>query len=384
MPTLRFPDFEGEWDTLELNEIATRIGDGIHGTPNYDEEGGVYFVNGNNLSNGRIEITESTKKVSGEERKKHDRDISDRTILMSINGTIGNLAYYRNEPVMLGKSAAYINVKPIYNLGFIYNYLSLRKIQAFFFSELTGSTIKNLSLKTIRETKVRIPTSQDEQDKIASFLSSIDERINLLEQKRDALERYKKGVMQKFFSQEIRFKDENGNDFPDWEEKRLEEILVYEQPTKYLVSSTEYKDAYETPVLTAGKTFLLGYTNESKGVFKEKLPTIIFDDFTTAFQWVDFPFKAKSSAMKMLLPKTEDVHLRFVFEAMKTIKFPLAEHKRYWISEFQKEQIPYPSLKEQKMIVEFVSKLDSKSSYIEKQILLTKGYKKGLLQKMFV
>lgn len=107
------------------------------------------------------------------------------------------------------------------------------------------------------------------------------------------------------------------------ESKNLGDVLAYEQPTKYLVKSKQYFEAAATPVLTAGQTFLLGYTNESDGIYdtEDRGPVIIFDDFTTSSQWVDFPFKVKSSAMKMLSPKNQDVSLRFVFHFMKTIKY---------------------------------------------------------------
>lgn len=247
----------------------------------------------------------------------------------------------------------------------------------------TGTSYPAINSTDLEKIPIIVP-QPEEQQKIASFLTAVDERIQLLQQKKAKLEEYKKGVMQQLFSQQIRFKDENGNDFPDWEEKKLGEIVDYEQPTKYLVSNTEYDDKYQIPVLTAGKTFLLGYTYETEGVFEEKLPTIIFDDFTTAFQFVDFPFKAKSSAMKMLIPKSEDVNIRFIYEAMKTIKFPLAEHKRYWISEYQKEKIPYPSSIEQNKIIEFLSSLDNSIASIDKELEGTTAFKKGLLQKMFV
>ena len=98
----------------------------------------------------------------------------------------------------------------------------------------------------------------------------------------------------------------------DWEVKKLGDFLDYLQPTEFLVSDTEYSDNNQTPVLTAGKTFILGYTNEEHGVFT-KLPTIIFDDFTTAIKFVNFPFKAKSSAMKMLIPNNSKVNMRFIY-----------------------------------------------------------------------
>jgi len=382
-PNLRFPRFEGEWMTAKLEEFCNRISDGIHATPVYDDAGEYYFVNGNNLVDGKVEIDDNTKRVSGEEYVKHKRDIGDRTILMSINGTIGNLAYYGNEKVVLGKSACYINVTEQVEKEFIYNILQLQSIQHFFNSELTGTTIKNLSLKTIKNTNVNIP-SLPEQQKIASFLSAVDQKIQQLIRKKELLEQYKKSVMHKIFSQEIRFKDENGNDYPDWDKVELGEILDYEQPTKYLVVSTEYDNNYDTAVLTAGKTFVLGYSDEEHGIFKKDLPVIIFDDFTTAFKYVDFPFKVKSSAMKILKAKSDEVNIKFVYESMTEIRFPFGEHKRYWISEYQYNKIVYPNIYEQKMISNFLNTIDKKINAVKNELDQTQQFKKGLLQQLFV
>ncbi len=138
-----------------------------------------------------------------------------------------------------------------------------------------------------------------------------------------------------------------------WEMVKLEEVLEYEQPTKYIVKSVNYDDSFKTPVLTAGKTFILGYTNEKEGIMPaNKLPVIIFDDFTTAIKFVDFPFKVKSSAMKILHTDRTKANPRYLFELMKTIKFMHDDHKRYWISEFSKIKIPLPPIEVQKEIVE--------------------------------
>jgi len=143
-----------------------------------------------------------------------------------------------------------------------------------------------------------------------------------------------------------------------WPIKKLNEVLEYEQPTKYLVSSTDYKEEYLTPVLTAGKSFVLGNTNEKNGIFpKEKLPVIIFDDFTTAIKFVDFPFKVKSSAMKILHAKKNVADIRYTFYKMLTMKFSHAQHKRYWISECSNIKIPLPPLAIQKQIVERLDKI---------------------------
>ena len=161
----------------------------------------------------------------------------------------------------------------------------------------------------------------------------------------------------------------------DWEMKKLGEVLEYEQPTKYLVISTDYKDEYPIPVLTAGKSFVLGNTNEKDGIFpKEKLPVIIFDDFTTAIKFVNFPFKVKSSAMKILHAKKNEADIRFMFYKMLTIKFSHDQHKRYWISECSNLKIPLPSLKVQKQIV---AKLSAAQEY-KSQLLAQKSKLKEL------
>ena len=134
-----------------------------------------------------------------------------------------------------------------------------------------------------------------------------------------------------------------------WELCRLEDILEYEQPQAYIIKSTDYSDEYPTPVLTPGKSFILGYTNESEGIFKA-LPAIIFDDFTTESKYVDFPFKVKSSAIKILRVKGE-IDLRYVEFFMRITRLAGDTHKRYWISEYSKMPIPIPPLSEQKRIV---------------------------------
>lgn len=138
-----------------------------------------------------------------------------------------------------------------------------------------------------------------------------------------------------------------------WPMVKLGEILNYEQPTNFIVKSINYDDKYKTPVLTAGKTFILGYTNEKGGIYPtDKLPVIIFDDFTTAIKFVDFTFKVKSSAIKILEANTERADIKFVFYMMLNIKFNASTHKRYWIAEYSKIKIPLPPLEVQKQIVQ--------------------------------
>ena len=136
-----------------------------------------------------------------------------------------------------------------------------------------------------------------------------------------------------------------------WAKCELGCLLEYEQPTKYIVESTNYSDKYETPVLTAGKSFIIGHTNEDFGIYGA-VPVIIFDDFTTESKYVDFNFKVKSSAMKILSTNRKIADIKFLHYTMQTIDFMHDTHKRYWISAYSKCTISLPPLSEQKRIVQ--------------------------------
>lgn len=166
--------------------------------------------------------------------------------------------------------------------------------------------------------------------------------------------------------------------------KKLGECLDYEQPTPYLVTSTEYDNSYDTPVLTAGQSLLLGYTDEINGIYKasKENPCIIFDDFTTSFHWIDFNFKVKSSAMKMLRPQ-KNVNFRYVYYAMLGINFIPGGHQRHWISKYSQLSIPVPSLSEQQRIVDildtFTSSIDNLKQQIEQRRKQYEYYRENLL-----
>lgn len=147
-------------------------------------------------------------------------------------------------------------------------------------------------------------------------------------------------------------------------EYELGELLPFEQPTAYIVKSTDYSDAYATPVLTAGKSFILGKTNETDGIF-DQLPVIIFDDFTTATQFVNFRFKVKSSAMKILHINTDLVIPKYIFYRLQIIQFDHSTHKRYWIQSYSKIKVSIPSLDEQSRIV---SRIDELFSELDKAV----------------
>lgn len=161
---------------------------------------------------------------------------------------------------------------------------------------------------------------------------------------------------------------------------RLGELLDYEQPTNYLVKNTDYSDEYKIPVLTAGKTFILGYTNEKEGICTN-IPLILFDDFTTDSRYIDFPFKVKSSAVKLLKAK-KNVNLRFIFEAMKLIKYAIGGHERHWISKYAFLTIFVPSFKEQNAIAQILDTAHQELKLYEQKLQLLQAQKKTLMQKL--
>lgn len=164
---------------------------------------------------------------------------------------------------------------------------------------------------------------------------------------------------------------------------RLGDILQYEQPTKYLVGSTDYSDEHPTPVLTAGKSFILGYTNETHGIYTGPFPVIIFDDFTTSLHLVDFPFKVKSSAMKILRPCDDNISLSLVVELIRNIGFQPGDHKRHWISEFQDFEIDLPVGEYHDFAAQSIASADAKIDALKGKKAALENYKRGLMQKLF-
>jgi type I restriction enzyme S subunit len=179
-------DVPEHWEVRRIQDLAYKIGDGLHGTPNYIDSSDFYFINGNNLVDGKIFVFETTKCIPEDEFLKYTKKIGKNSILLSVNGTIGNLAFYNNESVVLGKSAAYIDLKNTINKHYVYYFLQSTKVNNFFETTYAGTTIKNLSLRTIKLTDILNPPLS-EQKLIADYLDTktaqCDRKIDLLTQK---------------------------------------------------------------------------------------------------------------------------------------------------------------------------------------------------------
>ncbi|EPD9183628.1 restriction endonuclease subunit S [Escherichia coli] len=221
-----------------------------------------------------------------------------------------------------------------------------------------------------------------EQKRIVKILSTWDKAISVTEKLLTNSQQQKKALMQQLLTGKKRLLDERGGRYGgEWHRAELGAVLDYMQPTPYLVDSTDYNDSYSIPVLTAGKSFILGYTNEEHGIYHAPLPAIIFDDFTTDSKFVDFEFKAKSSAMKILTAK-KGVSVKYIFEAMQMLKFKIGGHQRHWISIYSNLVIPIPDAKEQQKIAAVLSAADAEISTLEKKLACLKDEKKALMQQL--
>ncbi|MGV3273864.1 restriction endonuclease subunit S [Staphylococcus sp. 11261D007BR] len=230
-----------EYKEFLLKDLALKIGDGLHGTPSYDPKGDFYFVNGNNLEEGNIVIKDTTKTVNRETFEKYKKDLSKRTLLVSINGTIGKIAKFNNENIVLGKSACYINLNDTADKNYIYFLLKSREFQNYIQQYATGTTIKNVSLKTIRNFKVKLPALKY-QNKVSTILQNIENKIQLNYKMIANLQELSQTLFKRWFV-DFEFPDENGNPYKSsggemvdselgeipkgWNVKNLDDIANY-------------------------------------------------------------------------------------------------------------------------------------------------------------
>lgn len=222
----------GEWKEVLLKDVVSILGDGLHGTPVYDENGEYYFINGNNLCDGKIVIKENTKRTTKEEYLKYKKELNERTILVSINGTLGNIALYNNEKCFLGKSACYFNVVDSVDRLFIRYVVTDRNFQEYISTFAHGTTIKNVSLKTMREYSFLLPPLP-EQKAIAAVLSSLDDKIDLLHRQNKTLEALAEMLFRQWFVEEA------GD---GWEEISLYDAIILVGGGTPKTSISEYWD----------------------------------------------------------------------------------------------------------------------------------------------
>ena len=238
-----------------------------------------------------------------------------------------------------------------------------------------GYNQTNLRKVDILNCIIKIPPLP-EQRRIATVLSDTDELITALEKLIAKKCNIKQGAMQELLTGKRRLPGFSGK----WVEKKLDELLEYEQPTSYIVNNAKYSDS-GIPVLTAGKSLVLGYTNENTGIY-DNLPVIIFDDFTTESKFITYRFKVKSSAMKFLTSAGKS-DIRLVYSLMQMIDFPLKDHKRYWISDYSKLYVKIPQdITEQTAIASILSDMDAEIDALTAKLNKLKHIKQGMMSEL--
>jgi len=238
-----------------------------------------------------------------------------------------------------------------------------------------GSGTGVLNTQLLQRLKIWIPDEQA-QRRIVAAIDAAESYVATLERLVVKKQAIKKGMMQQLLTGKVRIQSFSGS----WRSQRLSELLAYEQPGRYLVATSAYLKRGLYPVLTAGKTFILGYTDETKGVYRDS-PAIIFDDFTTSSQYVDFAFKVQSSAIKILTPRS-DVNLRFMYELMQVLDFQLGNHKRYWISEYGPQMVQVPERPEQDAIASVLADADAEVNLLHQRLSKAKDIKRGMMQEL--
>lgn len=396
VPKRRFDRFSDEWKQYTLVELVDIL-DGDRGK-NYPsgsdilERGHTLFLSANNITkNGFLfknkeYITEQKSDSMG-----NGKVIIGDTILTS-RGTVGNVAYYKSDthkkiPHSRINSGMLIlrpsnKIHPGFTLQYLRSFIGDKQIKLIKF----GSAQPQITKRDISSFKISIPQIL-EQEKIVAIFESIDEMIALQQRKIDKIKALKSAYLAEMFPAE-------GEHVPkrrfegfvdEWSFETLGNLLIYEQPTKYLVNNTKYNDSNPIPVLTAGQSFILGYTHETNNVKNatSEEPIIIFDDFTTSSHYVDFSFKVKSSAMKLLRFKDNNSSY-FIYVLLKNIKYEPQSHERHWISIFANFDVLLPSKKEQQKIGQFFKHLDEMIATHQQKLEKLKATKQAYLHEMFV
>ena len=397
-PQLRFPEFTDEWQMKKLGDIASFIKDGTHGTHPDDPRGEYYLLSAKNLQHGTIEIDDSDRKISQIEydsiTKKYALKTSD--ILLSIVGTIGRVSQIPEK--YLGNTAYQRSVAFLRfggeNSTFIAQLFNGRKFQNELRRRQVVSAQPGIYLGDIAKIQINLP-SKPEQEKIADFLTAVDERIAVGEKKLELLETYKRGVMQKIFSQQIRFKDENGSPYPDWEEKKAGALFR---------NISNRKHNGELPVLSitqddgvVQRDSLERKINQSDtGVKNYKI--IEPNDFVISlrsFQGgieMSNIFGISSPAYTVLRGNSEVIPGMFkhyfkrdeFISKLNSTVIGIRDGKQISYEPFSTIRLPVPYIEEQQKIADFLTTLDEKITAEKSRLTAVRQFKKALLQRMFV
>ncbi|HEI7781886.1 restriction endonuclease subunit S [Staphylococcus aureus] len=385
VPELRFPGFEGEWEEKKLEDTLEFIKDGTHGT-HENVNNGPWLLSAKNIKNNKIIISSDDRKISESDYKKIYKNykLGKGDLLLTIVGTIGRVAIVKNpNNIAFQRSVAILKTKATYDVEFIFQLFQTKYFKNLLLRKQVVSAQPGLYLGDIRKIKISITNIIEEQRKIGIFFRKIDRQIELEEQKLELLQQQKKGYMQKIFSQELRFKDENGNDYPDWTNENFKDLFKVVPSKKYQIKSSEIIESGKIPVVDQGKKLILGFSNQTDKVYKEFNNVIIYGDHTTIIKKMDVPFIIGGDGVKLLTPISNN-NLDYFFSILQYFSIESEGYKRHFSILKDKKFYTANSNKEQQKIGYFFKSLDliinKQFTYLE----LLKSYKKGIIQKMFV
>ncbi len=372
------------WILGHLNDVIDSLVAGVSVNSGEDDASGNFFIlKTSAISKGKLNLSEK-KPVLPREVARLKCSLRQETILISRMNTpelVGECAYVPcDDPrIYLPDRIWQTNFKKDVDVSAKWlNYLlSSKKYRSLIQNCATGTSnsMKNISKEQLLGLEILYPSFR-EQTSIAEALSDVDSLISSLQKLIEKKKAIKQGAMQQLLTGKKRLPGFSG----EWEKISLGDVLNYEQPTDYIVKSTEYTKT-GIPVLTAGKTAVLGYTQEKDGVY-HKLPVILFDDFLTVSKYIDFQFKVKSSAVKMLSLKRVTDNLKVIYELMQMIAFSVADHRRHWISKFSKFDIYLPLANEQQAIAQVLSDMDSEIEQLEKKLSKYQQIRQGMMQEL--
>ena len=373
VPNLRFPEFQREWEKCRLGDVCTFLSGG---TPKIDVKeywnGTIPFVSA--ISMHDTYILDSKLHISEEGLKHGSRLLTKDNLLLLVRGSM----LWNTIPICLNKNDVAFNqdVKGIIandtiNNEFLLYWLKSKEQRLKYMVTGTGLGAGKLDTSDLLSMIVYIPAMK-EQDKVARLLSLFDERIATQNKIIDKLQSLIKGIRNDVYGKLRKSVGFNA---------MISDVLSYEQPQPYIVENTEYT-AEGFPVLTANKAFVLGYTSEINGIY-DKGDCIIFDDFTLDCKYVDFPYKIKSSAIKILTAKNKEL-LRYTFEFLKYLDLSTEEHKRHYIAETQNQEFIMPTEQMVKTIAHIFSTLSLRMETAVKQRDVFEKQKQYLLRQMFI
>lgn len=382
IPKLRFPEFSGEWEKKRLGDIADKIGSGktpSGGSKVYTSRG-IPFIRSQNVNDNRLILDETYISEVVHKSMKSSKVLENDILLNITGGSIGRScvvpSYVKEANVNQHVCIIRLNKN---NPHFIQKMISSNIGQKMIYQSQTGSGREGLNFDSISKFKITIP-SLPEQQKIADYLSTIDKKLELLREKREQLECYKKGMMQQLFSQQIRFKDDSGKNYPDWQEKRLGEVS-HKKASNLNQSKVGLGMKYQV-YGASGKIGTLDTYQETK-----KYLAIIKDGAGIGKVFLCKPFTSVLGTLDKIY-NSEISDIVFLYRLMQTINFNKyatgSTIPHIYYSDYSKIKINLPSLPEQQKIAEFLSALDTKIEGIANQIEQTEAFKKAMLQQLFV